>query len=53
METTDRELGDAFAVYFRRCPGKNIDEFNQLYGAQAPMMEAKVRGRGRGDAGRG
>jgi hypothetical protein len=43
METTDRELGDALAVYFRRCPGKNIDEFNQLYGAEAPVLEAKVR----------
>jgi hypothetical protein len=43
METTDRELGDAFAVYFRRYPGKNIDEFNRLYGAEAAAMEAKVR----------
>lgn len=43
METTDRELGDAFAVYFGRCPGKNTDEFEKLYGAEAPLLEAKVR----------
>ena len=43
MGMTDSELGDAFAVYFRRCPGKNIDEFDQLYGARAAVVEAKVR----------
>lgn len=43
MEMTDSELGGAFVVYFRRCPGRNVVEFNQLYGAEAAVMEAKVR----------
>jgi hypothetical protein len=43
MKTTDREVGDAFAVYFRNCPGKNIDEFDQLYCAEAAVMESNVR----------
>ena len=37
METTDRELGDAFAVYFGRCPGKNTDEFEIPFGENLPF----------------
>ena len=42
-ELADDEVNDGICVYLRHYPGKNDDEFNQVFGSRSDLILTRVR----------